>query len=99
MGESKTIDDGGHTAGPWFVSNEDGEVYSVTNHRTIAMVLQAEDFDANARLIAAAPDLLEALKEATLALDGLTKGEGVFKPIEQTIKVAQAAIAAAEGRP
>ena len=54
---------------------------------------------ANARLIAAAPDLLEVLKEATLALEGLAKGEGIFKPIEQTITLAIAAIAKAEGRP
>ena len=50
------------------------------------------------RLVAAAPDLLEALREATLSLDGLAKGEGVFKPIEQTIKAGLAAIAKAEGR-
>lgn len=46
----------------------------------------------------AAPELLEALREAVLALDGLAKGEGVFKPIEQTIVLARAAIAKAEGR-
>lgn len=54
-----------------------------------------EEAIANMHLIAAAPDLLEALREATLALDSLAKGEGVFKPIEQTIVSAQAAISKA----
>ncbi|NLS19863.1 hypothetical protein HGP16_25320 [Rhizobium sp. P40RR-XXII] len=52
-----------------------------------------DEMRANARLIAAAPELLGALREATLSLDGLAKGEGVFKPIEQTIVLAKAAIA------
>lgn len=58
----------------------------------------ADEGEANARLIAAAPDLLGALKEAMVALDGIAKGEGVFKPIEQTIVLALAVIAKAEGR-
>lgn len=51
----------------------------------------------NAHLIAAAPDLLDALRKARVALDGLAKGEGVYDPIETTIRYADAAISKALG--
>lgn len=81
--DSKTIDDGGRTPGPWEVSgNAYGTVFvhggetmvsSVgTQHK--ALVAGGNSHDtltlANARLIAAAPDLLEALKDARFALYG-----------------------------
>lgn len=59
-----------HTKGPWHVQDNDGAYCMVRgkpedghNGQSIAKVwLQDTDFnDANARLIAAAPDLLEAL--------------------------------------
>jgi hypothetical protein len=68
-----------HTPGPWFVAPRN-EVNSAGHN--IAMIADldwgqyrdAEDngeaeFEANARLIAAAPDLLEALKAAMAFLD------------------------------
>lgn len=93
-----------HTPGPWAVRGSAGtSVYLLHNYGFSASGWASHNVSeaqaqADARLIAAAPDLLEVLKEATLALEGLAKGEGVFKPIEQTIKLASAAIAKVEGR-
>lgn len=50
------------TPGPWAVG--DGhEVYAITAYRSVAMVLADEHAEANARLIAASPDLVKALSE------------------------------------
>ena len=62
-----------HTPGPWFAS---GRYIGTVNHMSyIGECRNAADnwsddcpASANARLIAAAPELLEALKEAQLAL-------------------------------
>ena len=58
-----------HTPGPWAFSLEDGEVYSIPEYASVAMVLMSNQGVANARLIAAAPDLLAALKDAVELLD------------------------------
>lgn len=95
-----------HTPGPWTVfykhKYDEWHVALPIEGSNMKLALcpdgiQSENREADARLIAAAPDMLEALREATLALDGLAKGEGVFKPIEQTIVQAHAAIAKATG--
>lgn len=65
-----------HTEGNWFIKRENGiiDVYSDSKrHKTIARVNypignipvmgQEDEMDANAKIIAAAPDLLEALKK------------------------------------
>ena len=52
--------------------------------------------DANARLIAAAPDLLEALEEFSRVYDGMTDGSGEMCP---TLLKARYVIAAATGDP
>lgn len=51
-----------HTPAPWHVDALDGTVYAA-NHRTVPQN------DADARLIAAAPDLLAALAEAAPRLE------------------------------
>ncbi len=52
--------EGGWTPGPWGVG--DGfEVYAITAYRSVAMVLGDGRAEANANLIAAAPDMIEAL--------------------------------------
>lgn len=72
-----------HTPGPWFVAEtDDNEGYPETVIRAmdgVAGVSVAVDFpkifgmrDANARLIAAAPDLLEALRAVVSVADRKT---------------------------
>lgn len=54
---------------------------------------------ANAHLISAAPDLLEALKWATMIIDNMLNGRGCGKiEGEDGIKTFEAAIAKAEGK-
>lgn len=72
-----------HTPGPWGFDLEDNWVYSFRENGTQMLVAQARSIsvttevrDANARLIAAAPDLLTALQAATEALDILRRGYG-----------------------
>ena len=81
-----------HTPGPWSIRQEG--VWSVgTDHEMTALVygFTDEEEEANAHVIAAAPDLLEALK--ILAKLGESHGaEGVYWD------KARAAIAKAEGR-
>lgn len=74
-----------HTRGPWFASDEDGEVYSLSDYSSVAIVLMNEEGKANARLIAAAPDLLAALKMCVIERS-------------EWLDEARAAIAKAEGR-
>jgi hypothetical protein len=49
------------TPGPWIVS-ADGEVFSEPSYASVAMVLLSEDGPANAKLIAAAPDMASAIQ-------------------------------------
>jgi hypothetical protein len=85
-----------HTPGPWHAENVGepayGDVYEVYNVNThIASSLR----EADARLIAAAPDLLEALRNLLKhpALTGLVRGE-----LAERVNQAHAAIAKAEGK-
>jgi hypothetical protein len=52
-----------HTPGPWYVNGDCIEVDGPEGPRdvTLAVVLQEDNLAADARLIAAAPELLEAL--------------------------------------
>ena len=77
-----------HTPGPWYVGSgtyEGRNIYSVASvtdddgFTYQPIVASAEDdgikcWDANARLIAAAPDLLEALQNLSGALDAVAYG-------------------------
>ena len=96
-----------HTPGPWATDEADhDEPYQdikikAGKHRTVCTVwiddAPVRDFnaeqDANARLIAAAPELLEALKELMVAADRVSA-----EPVTWLGK-ARAAIAKAEGTP
>ena len=76
-----------HSLGPWDVDIESGIVLSAG--RQVASV-NPMDREANARLIAAAPDLLEALREVIEYLP--------LKPhVNSAYNRAQVAIAKAEG--
>lgn len=75
---------GKHTPGPWQLKPEEsdvgyvrirgtrlGERYKIANVlHSSAEYLDIQETKANARLIAAAPDLLEALQDAALWVDG-----------------------------
>lgn len=54
-----------HTRGPWevFTGEEDGVEVIDTYHRTVAYIRQGLDTEANAKLIAAAPDTLAVLEK------------------------------------
>jgi hypothetical protein len=101
-----------HTPGPWHVSNETGKPpivyaadgYAVGNatvfHRKHGGI---DTSDANARLMAAAPDLLAELKQAAVELE---EAANVLEPslpaLASIYRVAadkkRAAIAKAEGK-
>jgi hypothetical protein len=85
----------GHTPGPWGVTTNNGipAVGSDTEEGGLICDLLASNFsnmEANARLIAAAPEMLEALRTALVHLPGLVHPADV--------KQIRDAIAKAEGR-
>ena len=89
-----------HTPGPWFAVADKGQTIIRTSRSSAAFSPLAivkgdkrdtlKDQEANARLIAAAPDLLEALSE--IINDG-----GKFVMTNETHRKARAAIARARG--
>lgn len=60
-----------HTPGPWFASSQNKYVrYKTSKGWNICSIEDQPPFtEANAKLIAAAPDLLAALKHAVLSLE------------------------------
>jgi hypothetical protein len=90
-----------HTPGPWvfYDDSNDGKtnrIEIVAIGKTIAHIYHSvpqEDVP-NARLIAAAPDLLEALKNAAEAFEVASEGEGIN--FHLYAEDARAAIAKAE---
>ena len=90
-----------HTPGPWFAVADKGQTIIRTSRSSAAFSPLAivkgdkrdtlKDQEANARLIAAAPDLLEALSE--IINDG-----GKFVMTNETHRKARAAIAKARGQ-
>lgn len=85
-----------HTPGPWSIKDDDGII--ANNQYWIASIHIArtkDEKEANARLIASAPELLEALIKAEntlLDMDSNYGGAGIALPM------AQAAIAKATGQ-
>ena len=80
-----------HTPGPWVIDN-DNVIYQEGTSEPIASAAPTADEEANAWLIAAAPELLAALEFCADALN--TEAGGLYKAhIEQ----ARAAIAKAKG--
>lgn len=85
-----------HTPGPWFINQFKGETYRVSPHQfgcarpdRVAEMIKSE---ADARLIAAAPELLEAL------IEYVDEFEGDFTPSNPRYQKARAAIAKARGQ-
>lgn len=92
----------GHTPGPWEVLRSGGQMAVTTGkHRAAVAFVPPHhlDAEANAHLIAAAPDLLVALKDCLAHMSGGEKSCG--HPFECVCvgKNAAAAIARAEGKP
>lgn len=91
-----------HTPGPWAVSGRTATcIRTADQEQRIAYMETAdntiETCVANARLIAAAPDLLAALKQARQFIDTFTPWEDGAM-IVHTLGVIDAAIAKAEAR-
>jgi len=85
-----------HTPGPWMVGHFN-DVRTGDGYRSLANVSSSFELpaEANARLIAAAPELLEAL-EAFKAIDAF---DGWHPKYRDAIAKAEAAIAKATGTP
>lgn len=100
MSESK------HTPGPWriFETDHGSKIIGIGSEDGAGVAdagfgLWGGDSDearANARLVAAAPELLEALKYLVMHCKGLDRFEG--NPINEAIRAGREAIAKAEGR-
>jgi len=88
-----------HTPGPWRLEGlmvnshamPGGSVCLMSNCDSFGELSQAPNFEANARLIAAAPVMLDALKDALCSLEISCQSDYVTGRV-------RAAIAAAEGR-
>ena len=88
-----------HTPGPWAALMQDPPTIADRRGCRVATSCalpgqSAEEQEANAHLIAAAPDLLEALRLLLEASDGLN-GESEW--LDERLNAARAAIAKAEG--
>ena len=59
-----------HSPGPWLVDDDTGVIFSGTGSGAVAMAPYPQNRAANARLIAAAPDMLAALKAASRIRNG-----------------------------
>lgn len=91
-----------HTPGPWQAQRRAGsdygyEVVADRKRRIIAETICGEH-DANAHLIAAAPELLEALKACKDFLDGVPRPSGIRIHLDELSDTAEQVIAKAEGR-
>jgi hypothetical protein len=97
-----------HTPGPWAIEKDSKDIVKVRAYATVAtcttaglwdskrtQVISPEECMANARLIAAAPELLEALEFALAALEDVF---GKNKVDVGAINTARAAIAKARGK-
>lgn len=106
-----------HTPGPWMRTHGSGRYYIKTDKHSIATVFSSngefgcptnptsEQASANARLIAAAPELLEALRNLELGANTVeacyTRNPGNFasalRDLREYSELARAAIAKATG--
>ena len=101
-----------HTPGPWYLAEErlltfaHGEVVGPNNEHICGLlpdnngiVMMTEEDKANARLIAAAPELLAALENALNVMAGIAIGDlKTIKVDSPAIIQARAAIAKAKGQ-
>ena len=91
----------GFTSGPWVVERAD-DAYCIANVGNLVIMpcggkVKHDNAEADARLISAAPDLLEALEMIVAEADSYTARTG--KPVYNWLDQARAAIANARGTP
>lgn len=90
-----------HTPGPWIIGDtytKEGdkiqvEAFDEIGNRSLQVLIRCEDVEANAHLIAATPELLEALQE----MDKAYHSENLYHP--EAIAKMRAAIAKALNKP
>lgn len=96
-----------HTPGPWAVGGDDGLIWVTPpdTRQNVICDLQPRDADsfteedeANARLIAAAPDLLLAIKLLYRATDHYDPEPSKLGALLAAIEATKAAVAKAEGK-
>jgi len=90
-----------HTPGPWSIDGEGTNAMVRGADLTIVAVrhrLTGQTHEANARLIAAAPELLEALEDLVYLAEAAMREVGEYD-IEAELADARAAIAKARGEP
>ena len=87
-----------HTPGPWCLSPAGTHVRRTRHGFNICTVndLLDEEAEGNARIIAAAPELLEALRWCVNEID--MRCEAAIPSVRQALTAARSAIAKAEGR-
>lgn len=94
-----------HTPGPWHAGTMSGDVFAIKKRGTIPVCAVPEDgspnWEADARLIAAAPELLLALNricDKVHAAFSQTSLKCAAQTLDSIDEIAKAAIAKAEGR-
>ena len=88
----------GHTPGPWICDQINGEIHTGEEECISRVYLLAEQESANARLIAAAPDLLAACKRSLEDLESLLEhGCGDETCMRASIATLRGDITKAEG--
>lgn len=90
-----------YTPGPWSIEKRPGPIYEIhasTDAVAVAYGTHLDEDDANARLMAAAPELLEALRDVTRSFEELLATSGDPDPgAGPFVLAAKAAIAKATG--
>lgn len=99
----------GHSPGPWFVmqtsptavacSDEAGTKIAATRASHGFLDIPESVAEANARLIAASPDMPAALKEIVASSDAYEGSQSDDERCRKALEVARAVIARAEGGP
>ena len=87
-----------HTKGPWNISKhgtpDHTPQYGIYTDNNDFCIVKGQDAEANARLIAAAPDLLEALEAvypfAEIYTRGTTDGQPILDMAQKAIRKATA---------
>ena len=90
-----------HTPGPWRYCVITEKIWAADGQEDVGMIAPGPDlagWEPNGRLMAAAPDLLEALKSCRSNMRILAKAAGCPASFEAADNAAREAIAKAEGR-